>query len=354
MEVEVSVDLAWLSDVLGVAATEVSVLPTDAFNSRTVRLEVSYADGAVGPARLVLKRNAAAAWAIEAGRQEAAFYEFVRHLDPPPPSLVPSLAAGTDESSGDSFVLMPDLSATHRPPVSREQQIALQGVPSEHETQACVTALARHHGYWWNHAELLSGRFDVGSWSRDLERAAAYSARRRAASAAVDWKLVEPENAELCRQVLEHAEAHARRHLIPRFAAGRNLTLTHGDAYFANFLCSPSDPKTYLVDWQSPEVDHPGSDLALLLASFWTSEQRHERARERRCLQLYHDALRDSGASQYTWDDLVTDYQSGLLYWLLVPLQDAADGSPPSYWLPKLRCLADAVRDWNCLDLLPG
>src|SRR5262249_42899779 len=150
---EDDVDPAWLSQVLGASVTDVRVRPTDAFNSRTVRLQVSYADNAVEPTRLVLKRNAAAAWAIEAGRQEAAFYEFVRDLDPPPPSLVPSLAAGVDPSTGDSFVLLPDLSATHAPPVTRARQIALEGVPSERDTCACVTALARHHAYWWDHPE---------------------------------------------------------------------------------------------------------------------------------------------------------------------------------------------------------
>jgi hypothetical protein len=236
----------------------------------------------------------------------------------------------------------------------RERQIALQGVPSDRQTRACVTALARHHAYWWEHPGLLTGRFEVGSWFRDPERAAAYSARRRAASASVDWNLVKPEDAELCAQVLAQAEAHARVHLIPRLAARRNLTLTHGDAYFANFLCAREGTDAYLVDWQSPEVDHPGTDLALLLASFWTPRQRHEQSRELRCLQLYHQTLYDNGVPDYTWQDLVTDYQAGLLYWLLVPLQDAADGSPPSYWLPKLSCLADAARDWQCLDLLPA
>ena len=160
--VEGGVDLAWLSEVLGKAVTDAEVCSTEAFNSRTVRLRVTYADGPVAPARLVLKRNATAAWAVEAGRQEAAFYELARGLEPAPPSLVRCLAAGVDEARGDSFILMPDLSVTHAPPVTRARQIALHGVPSERETRACVTALARHHAYWWDHPELLSGRFEVG------------------------------------------------------------------------------------------------------------------------------------------------------------------------------------------------
>ena len=170
----------------------------------------------------------------------------------------------------------------------------------------------------------------------------------------VDLSIADPDAVDLCARVLDGVEAHARVHLIPRFAGGGNLTLRHGDAYFANFLCARRADDAVLVEWQSPEADHPGIDLALLLASFWTPDQRHEQSRERRCLRLYHRTLRNSGVSVYTWDDLLTDYRAGLLYWLLMPLQDAADGSPPSYWLPKLHCRAPAAREWNCLDLVPG
>jgi hypothetical protein len=345
---------AWLSAVLDTPVTAVEVTATDAFNSRTVRIHVRYADRGHRPTWLVLKRNGTASWAVEAGRREALFYLFAGELTPRPPSLVPCLAAGVDELTGESFVLMPDLSATHAPPVSRTHQIALRGVPSERRIGACITALARHHAYWWNHPELTTGRFDVGSWSRDEDRVAAYGARRRAAWTSLDWTLVEAEVAALCERVRDGIEAHARANLTPRFVAPRHLTLAHGDSYFANFLCRRDGDDALLLDWQSPEVDHAGNDLALLLASFWTPDQRHEHDRETRCLRLYHRVLVDNGVDGYSWGDLLTDYRSGLLYWLLMPVQDAADGSPPTYWLPKLRCLAAAARDWAALDLVPS
>lgn len=37
---------------------------------------------------------------------------------------------------------------------------------------------------------------------------------------------------------------------------------------------------------------------------------------------------------------------------LLVPIQDAHDGSPGGYRKPKLRCLADAFEDRDCAELL--
>jgi hypothetical protein len=69
-------------------------------------------------------------------------------------------------------------------------------------------------------------------------------------------------------------------------------------------------------------------------------------------LRTYLAALEEAGVETYSWEDLVADYRTGLLSWLLVPVHDAAGGSDPSYWVPKLTCLLDAVRDWDCLELL--
>jgi hypothetical protein len=54
----------------------------------------------------------------------------------------------------------------------------------------------------------------------------------------------------------------------------------------------------------------------------------------------------------YAWEDLIADYQSGLIYWLLVPLQDRHDGAGKDYWWPKMQCLVVAFREWRCAELL--
>jgi hypothetical protein len=133
-----------------------------------------------------------------------------------------------------------------------------------------------------------------------------------------------------------------------------HLTLVHGDAYFANFLCPrpPATGPTYLLDWQSPEVDVGGNDLVNLCATFWTSEQRHQGQRELQILRRYYATLQAHGVSQYSWEDLRTDYQHGLIFWLLMPVQDAADGSHKDYWWPKMQCLVAAFQDWHCEELL--
>jgi thiamine kinase-like enzyme len=307
---------------------------------------------------LILKRNIPAEWGIEAGADEVRFYTLVASLADHPRNIPPCYAAAYDAESGDSYLLLRDLSATHRPPVTRDQQISIvDGVPAAAAIAAVVETLAQLHAYWWGHPLLDAGHFAVGYWSRTRERFERYAERRNAS-----WRRVLaqedawlPEDVRaLYEQVLAQLPDHWERYLEPRFRTGRHLTLTHGDAYFANFLCPdpPASGPTYLLDWQSPSFDIGGYDLANLCATFWTPEQRHAEQREQAVLRRYHATLRAHGVNDYTWEDLLTDYRHGLIFWLLMPVQDAADGSRKDYWWPKMQCLVAAFRDWRCAELL--
>lgn len=333
---------------------------TGAFNSATSRLSLQYSADATpeAPTRLILKRNIAAEWGVDAGREEVQFYTLVASLPEHPNIIVPCYAAAYDEESGNSYLLLKDVSATHRPPVTRDQQISLvEGVPAAEDIASVVEALASLHAYWWQHPLLESDQFVVGYWSRTRERFEQYLQRRTAS-----WNRLIANEANwfpddlraLYEQTLAHLPYHWERYLEPRFRANRRLTLIHGDAYFANFLCPqpPASGPTYLLDWQSPGFDIGGYDLTNLCATFWTSEQRHEDQREESILRRYYAALQARGVADYTWENLLTDYRLGIIFWLLIPVQDGADGSSKTYWWPKMQCLAAAFRDWHCADLL--
>jgi hypothetical protein len=216
--------------------------------------------------------------------------------------------------------------------------------------------LALHHAYWWDHPVLGAGAFEAGYWSRDAERFALYLQRRRASwehLLANEAAWLPEDTRELYERVFQGLEAHWQRALEPRFRGRRHLTLVHGDAYFANFLCpvGPGGP-VYLIDWQSGTADLGGYDLANLCATFWTPEHRSAGQREQRILRHYHRTLLAHGVRDYSWDSLVADYQAGLIFWLLVPLQDCYGGAPREYWCPKMQCLAAAFREWGCEALL--
>jgi Ecdysteroid kinase-like family len=353
----------WLSAVLrqsGVLSQgeviTVERVTTSAFNSQTSRLLLYYSDDASAgvPTRLVLKRNVQEAWGVEAGAEEVKFYTLVASLPAHPSITIPCYAAAYDEESGNSYVLLQDMTKTHVPPLTRDQQISIvEGVPPAVYIEPVVDTLAQLHAFWWEHPLLETEVFDVGYWSRDTERFEQYLQRRT-----TSWKSFTTHEGDWfpseLRELYEQVLGHLQHYLEPRFRTKTKLTLNHGDAYFANFLCprEPTTGTTYLLDWQSPSFDIGGSDLANLCAAFWTSEQRHEEQREEKILHRYHTVLQARGVSSYCWDDLVTDYKIGLIVWLFIPVQDCHDGASKDYWWPKMQCLVAAFRDWHCEDLL--
>lgn len=142
----------------------------------------------------------------------------------------------------------------------------------------------------------------------------------------------------------------------PRLAGMHAMTLTHGDAYFTNFLCPNEGTvgETYLIDWQGPATSRGADDLVNLLVTCWTSAQRAEGQREAKLLRRYHDGLRAHGVHDYLWADLLVDYRVAVIEWLFQPVQDRADGAGKDYWWPKLQYIAAAFQDWNCVDLFKG
>src|SRR5450759_2550933 len=152
---------------------EVKSETTGAFNSRTSHLFLRYSPGAAPglPTHLILKKNNHETWWIEAGAEEVKFYSLIASLRDHPPITVPCYAAAHDEQSGESYLLLQDMSKTHRPPITRDQQISIiEGVPPPVCIEAVVDTLAQLHAYWWGHVLIETGKFEVGYWSRNMDR----------------------------------------------------------------------------------------------------------------------------------------------------------------------------------------
>ena len=364
-----AVDAGWLTGLLrrsGAlprgAVVAIERRSNAAFNSSVSHLHMTYSVDAPldAPARLLLKRSRQESWAIEAGAREVAFYRLVAALGDDLPMIVPCHAAEVDARTGASVVLLADLSGTHHVALGRHQHLALgDNAPPDGVCDRVVEMLARFHAFWWEHPRLGLEGLPLGRWygnEADWDR---YMRRRANAWEALiaaegDWFPVGTRR--LYEWVLARVPSLWDRYLASRLAIFDKVTLTHGDAYFANVLY-PHEPGTgqvYLIDWQSPEVYLGASDLANLIATFWTPAQRQAEGREARLLGRYHDTLVTNGVTGYAWDDLLNDYRLALIEWLLVPLQDRADGARRDYWWPKMRCLAGAFHDHGCADLLAG
>ncbi len=359
---------AWLTAILRDAGhlpqgevANVTQQASATFNSRTSFLQLDYSADAPPdlPTNLVLKLNVRSDWGIVAGAEEVKFYQLIATLPDHPPITIPCYAAAYDESSQDSYLLLQDLSATHSSPVQRDIQLLMgkDGVPPKMVIGAVVDTLAQCHAYWWQHPLATGEPFAVGYWSRNADRFAQYLAHRRRS-----WERLSTQEqawfpAELrmlYEQLFDHLEQHWEHYLRPRFLTNENLTLIHGDAYFANFL-SPkvgATGRTYLLDWQSPSFDLGAYDLVNLVATFWSSKQRNQLDREMSILQRYHHGLLRHGVTNYSWEQLLTDYRSALIFWLLMPVQDGADGAAKEYWWPKMQCLVAAFEEWECRKLM--
>jgi hypothetical protein len=162
---------SWLTSVLRKARVltdgqvlTVSSQTTGAFNSHTQQLKLHYSDDAPPnlATNLIVKSNIPAPWAIEAGAEEVKFYHVAAGMLPSPPAVVPCYAAAYDAASGNSYLLLQDLSNTHAPPITRDQQLSLvNGVPSAVDIERVIDTLAHHHAYWWNHPLLATETFFV-------------------------------------------------------------------------------------------------------------------------------------------------------------------------------------------------
>jgi hypothetical protein len=345
---------AWLTDALRRAGAlpagrVVAVRPraNPAFNSSVTHLDVTYdRDAPNAPAGLVLKLNRDGWGEAEAGLYRLAIAQAV-------PSLVPCYDAAYDPASGASHCLLLDLSATHAPPTTREQVLALEGVPAAPEQlDGMVDALADFHAHWWDHPAFGTGILRPPTSFRDAaaraERIAARAAQLRRFADAVGPG-VEPAVLRLCERALAGLPALWADRYGSRFAQPRDLTLVNGDCYFAQFLCprDGSAAPTYLLDFQEASVHLPAEDLVFMFATFWTRAQRREGDREMRLIGRYRARLAARGVA-YDLDRLLDDYRVGIVYMLFRTIWDQSCGAAETYWRPKLDCVVASYLDHGC------
>ncbi|MGE5333827.1 MAG: phosphotransferase [Nitrososphaerota archaeon] len=357
----------WLTEVLHRSGllTSGSVVRAEesanaAFNSAARHLHITYSSDVPPdlPQWLFFKRNLPEAWAQRAGAREVAFYQVAATMADRLPMVVPCYGAAYDATSGDSWLLLQDVSATHVAPVTREQSINGAGVPTDAQLTAIVEALAGLHAAWWEHPALGRESLVVSEWYRDREcfemTVRQFRDNWNAFQSMAGPTLPAPITT-LYESVLAELPHIWEPVLAERMARLRQLTISHGDCYLSQFLCPlPDAPNgtAYLIDFQGACGDLPAMDLTFLFATFWSPEQRHTAQREHRLLRLYLDTLHRHGIASYTWDDLVADYRISLAFMIFYPVWDAVNGSSRDYWEPKLRCLASAAEDWECRDLL--
>jgi len=340
--------------VVGIQITE-----NEAFNSHVQHLKVSYSPDILPalPAEMVSKQNVLEDWGKEAGRREVAFYRLLEQNAEQLPMIIPHFVAEYDESTGNSFLLLQDLSATHHPPITRQQQIQWEGMPADATLYQIVETLAAFHAAWWGHPQSGTYPCEVDPQLQDEA-----SFQECCQECEQNWRsCLTAEGSWLPQDIVRDLTEISRllpgmweRYLSKRFPERHQLTVAHTDAYLANFLVPRSDKTgaVFMMDWQGPYTTIGAYDLVMMCASFWTPAQRQENNREETMLRRYLATLHMHGITHYTWNHLLEDYRWMLLIFLQVAIWDQTNGSKRHYWWPKLQCLISAVRDLDCLSLL--
>ncbi|HEX8597768.1 MAG TPA: hypothetical protein VF952_04550 [Chloroflexia bacterium] len=341
--------------VLGSAeVVSVRVEPMDdVWNSKAYRFGLTYSGDTSGaPARLFLKLKS-----DHHGREEAEFYQYVRSSGVDLPVLVPCFSSEYDEATGNSHVLLADLSETHFTPFTIAQFRALEVVPDPVYLQQIVDCVAEFHAYWWEHPLLGSGFAAVDTrfasregWMAGLEE----SGEELTAFLGLHADGLAPGLANMLREVHLRLPALWDVYLADRIPPRRALTLINGDCYFIQFLCPnrPNEARTHMIDLDSTNAFLPAFDLMYLFTTFWTREQRIEGGREIDALKRYHERLQACGVAIYSFDELLLDYRISIAQNLLHPVWDQQHGASEAYWRPKLSCLIAAFEDWDCMELL--
>jgi thiamine kinase-like enzyme len=338
---------------------EIQITENEAFNSHVQHLKVSYSLNAAPqlPTELVLKKNVQTDWGREAGRSEVAFYQFIARDAQRFPMIIPYVAGTYDEQTGDSVLLLQDLSATHHPAITRQQQIQHESMPAETTLHPIVETLATFHAAWWEHPQLGTYPMEQDTDFQDEEHFRDYCQwvdQNWQSFLAVESNWLPQDTVSEISEMLRLLPSAWERYFVKRYLTHHQLTFLHTDAYLANFLvpCTDGAGRVYMMDWQGPFIGMGAYDLVMMCASFWTAEQRHENQREETMLRHYMATLQQHGVKDYTWDQLLEDYRLMLMIFLQVPIWDQTNGSVRSYWWPKMQCLLSAVRDHDSLSLL--
>src|SRR5262249_22141948 len=220
----------------------------------------------------------------------------------------------------------------------------LSGCTPGQEAQV-LHALAPMHGQWWG--QDLVGQFRwLPPWAGDpVARQARYNAQLGPFLRRFAGQLVPGVHDLLTRLQQDY-------HRVLYRLAQAPTTLIHADLHLDNILFSlPGHPSALIVlDWQTVSRGPAAVDLAVLLATSLSVEQRRANARD--LVAAYHALLVAHGAAGYPLEDLRMHWRLALL-WLLAGTVGWLSSTEVEHLRGRERALLEAaLGDGRLISLL--
>lgn len=120
-------------------------------------------------------------------------------------------------------------------------------------------------------------------------------------------------------------------------------------------MLHPATGEVRAVDWQTLSLGLPARDLAYLISTGMTPDDR--RTHEHDLVAAYHRRLRTHGVTGYGLETCWRDYRLAMLQAALVPVFGCAYGTRTDrgdrMFAAMVRRGCTAIEDHNTLDLIP-
>lgn len=312
------------------------------------RILVRYSEGVSEdlPSSLIFRFNDNGAAKVEDKRlcsaaREAVFYtQMASEMDDPP--FARCYDAGIDEKTGETYLLLEDLTGTHELAERSENPSPYGGwacfdtVPRE-SWEGVVDALVQVQAHWWDHARI----HDV-----DITAISGWLTTEMVANPARAEQHLE-DLGDLPEELRERVEQAIRawpRLYAERIAGRKHLTLTHQDFHCRNVML-PRDPAIHRViifDWETLTRGIGVYDLAYLMTTpMLPAEMRYDL--ERHLISRYHAGLVEAGIVDYRLEDCLADYRLAI-----VGLVAACFGQAECF----TRSIMAAFEVWGCAGVV--
>ncbi|RNL80125.1 phosphotransferase family protein [Nocardioides marmorisolisilvae] len=303
---------AWLTHALGAEVTGFTSEPVGTGQMGSC-FRIVLEGGAELPPTVLLKLPAAdpgtRAMVAGAYRSEVRFYT---ELASTVAARVPTCHFTTEVTEdGDFAMLLEDLA-----PAEQGDQIA--GCTPE-QARAAAVNLAGLHGPRWCDPSLLEVEGLTLNGPEDAALLASVYGPATDTFLEQLGEAVSAETAEVLRGCVEVAETWS-------LARQERFGLVHGDYRLDNLLFRSDDPDAvWAIDWQTLSLGLPVRDLAYLLGTGLSVEDR--RVHERDLVAAYHQALISHGVTGYPLETCWEDYRFALLQGPLVSVFGCAYGA---------------------------